>query len=270
MADFNDPLTDGAPISDPFSTNGDPNGEPDTLPMTFCRKCEVEVKPVGKGKCPRCGIFLRQNFVARRHPVNKLRVEQHLAELFAEFRPATVVGRRTCEQLAGIYEQLEGLKPGSTEWQRLVTTAQTLSVALQESSHKPHTSTDYRAMTADQLVERAEKLLATAKALRDHQPPRPNDAEPSTSPLEVFWREAATAPVEALAPAPAARPSELPPPQCPYCHKSLADCAEMRMARPEVFKALHYDSPEMVEKRRQYNTAVMMRQVGRGLPVWYR
>ena len=42
-------------------------GEPDTLPLTWCKKCQANVVPEGKGKCPRCGIFLRQNFVARRH-----------------------------------------------------------------------------------------------------------------------------------------------------------------------------------------------------------
>ena len=47
-------------------------------------------------------------------PVNVLRRDQFLAELIAEFKPSTVVGRRNCEHLAGIYEQLEALKPGST------------------------------------------------------------------------------------------------------------------------------------------------------------
>jgi len=44
----------------------------------------------------------------------------------------------------------------------------------------------------------------------------------------------------------------------------------MRDTRPDVFEALHYDSPEMVEKRRKYATAVMIKQIGTPLPDWYR
>ena len=59
-------------------------------------------------------------------------------------------------------------------------------------------------------------------------------------------------------------------PACQYCDQSLVACNEMRDTRPDVFEALHYDSPEMVEKRRKYATAVMIKQIGTPLPDWYR
>ena len=59
------------------------------------------------------------NFVARRHPVNVLRRDALLAELVAEFTPATILERSNCAHLAATLEQLEVMKPGSTEWQRL-------------------------------------------------------------------------------------------------------------------------------------------------------
>src|SRR5690349_11461361 len=82
-----DPLPDGqpeperapqtAPVGNPgglsAAVQAHLTGEPGTLPPTWCRNCQVEVKPEGKGRCPRCGAFLKLNFIRRRHPVNKLR-----------------------------------------------------------------------------------------------------------------------------------------------------------------------------------------------------
>src|SRR5438876_206304 len=62
-------------------------GEPDTLPVTFCRRCQVEVKPIEKGRCPRCQKFLKLNFSARKRPVNVLRRDQLLAELTNDYQP---------------------------------------------------------------------------------------------------------------------------------------------------------------------------------------
>ncbi len=120
-------------------------GEPDTLPPTWCKKCQADVLPEGKGKCPRCGIFLRHNFVARRHPINVLRRDALLAELVAEFTPVTILERSNCAHLAATLEQLDSMKPGSTEWQRLVTVAQTLGAALHnERSREPRTPAQLR------------------------------------------------------------------------------------------------------------------------------
>src|SRR2546422_468738 len=75
-------------------------GEPDTLPLTFCRRCKVDVKPEGKGLCPRCGKMLRHNFLARKHPINVLRRDQLRAEIIAEYQPHTLELRDACQYLA--------------------------------------------------------------------------------------------------------------------------------------------------------------------------
>jgi hypothetical protein len=143
-------------------------GEPDTLPLTYCRKCQVEVKPEGKGRCPRCQTFLRLNFVARRHPVNVLRRDALLAELVADYQPNTTMLRSTCAHLAGTLEQLEVMKPGSPDWQRLVQTAQTLGAALHDARPTPpRTATNYDSLTEDQLIERLEVMLKSCYERRD-------------------------------------------------------------------------------------------------------
>src|SRR5688572_25380637 len=75
-------------------------GEPDSLPLTFCRKCQTEVQPLGKGRCPRCQTFLRLNFYPRKHPVNVLRRDALEAERVAEYQPTTAMLRFRCWQLA--------------------------------------------------------------------------------------------------------------------------------------------------------------------------
>ncbi len=145
-------------------------GEPDTLPLTWCKKCEADVLPSGKGKCPRCGIFLRQNFVARRHPVNVLRRDALLAELVAEFTPGTILERSNCAHLAATLEQLEVMKPGSTEWQRLVTVAQTLGATLHdERSREPRTPTTFDGMSASELADRAEQVATRLREIADRE-----------------------------------------------------------------------------------------------------
>ena len=143
-------------------------GEPGTLPATWCKQCAAEVLPVGKGRCPRCNSFLKLNFAARKHPVNKLRRQQLLDQLVSDYEPRTTMWRSTCEHLAATLERLESTKPGSPEWQRLVQTAQTLGTALEETraSHA-RTATNLEHLSADDLVARAEKLLETAYLLRD-------------------------------------------------------------------------------------------------------
>jgi len=135
------PGANKAPTGPPGAPRPVLDGEPDTLPLTYCRKCQVEVMPQGKGRCPRCQTFLRLNFSARKHPVNLLRRDALLAELVSEFSPATIVERSACEHLAAAYERLDSMRPGSPEWSRLVTVAQTLSATLQEArlSHEART-----------------------------------------------------------------------------------------------------------------------------------
>src|SRR5207244_5414736 len=97
----------------------------------FCSRCGRYVEPVGKGACPICFAFLPKNSAARRHPINVARRDALLADLVAQFPPANIIERANCEQLATTLAQLETIRPGSTDWQRLVTAAQTLGAALQ-------------------------------------------------------------------------------------------------------------------------------------------
>jgi hypothetical protein len=239
-----DPKSPSSHTDDPMAGDGKTlGGEPDTLPVVFCRRCQIDVRPEGKGVCPRCRTFLRLNFVSRRHPVNKLRVEQHLEELIAEFRPSTTTARRTCEHLAGIYEQLEGLKPGSTEWGRLVTMAQTLATTLEGARVTP-IPTDLSASlsTPAKIVARLEHLLAQAKALRDYRPPVSD--EPETV-LEVFKRT--SAPARALKPTPSAAPSL----RCPYCNDLLSRCDDILQRDSygsSPWESQHMDHPQVRAK----------------------
>jgi hypothetical protein len=191
-------------------------GEPNTLPLTFCRVCQVEVKPVGKGKCPRCQTFLRLNFVARKHPVNVARRDALFAELVAEHQPRTVGTRATCEHLAATLERLETTKPGSTEWQRLITTAQTLGAALEEARKAALT-------TAPDAINEVRRVII------------PSDGTLSSpGPQTLGEAEAAT---------PAA------PKTCPYCRQTLDRCAELKDTRLDAWRALHYSDPEEVKRR---------------------
>lgn len=104
--------------------------QPD-LPITFCKHCELDVRPINKGQCPRCGRLLRTNYAARKHPVNILRVDQLYQTIVQEYPPATAVEAAIVHrQLALIQEQLESVRCGSVEWARLVSVAQTLRTTL--------------------------------------------------------------------------------------------------------------------------------------------
>ena len=130
-------------------------GEPDALPLTFCRKCEVDVKPVGKGVCPRCRTFLRQNFIARKHPVNVLRRDQLHAENLAEYRPDTLHLRRACRWLANITERLENVKDGTPEHQRLVAMYTELVTTLEaaRAAQPLREPTNYDQLTIEELAD---------------------------------------------------------------------------------------------------------------------
>jgi hypothetical protein len=161
--------------------------------------------PVGKGKCPRCGRVLRLNFVARRHPVNVLRVDQLLADLLAQFPPADIIERCDREQLAVTLEQLETMRPGTTEWQRLVTVAQMLGAALRDSQASRQTaSPPAEDLTPDALNARLAELhrmidslnappvvhvptAATTTTIEAVTVPAPGDGDaPATTPSKII------------------------------------------------------------------------------------
>lgn len=263
-------------------------GEPDTLPLTFCRNCNVDVKPVGKGKCPRCGKVLRFNFLARKHPVNKLRRQQLLDKLVAEYQPQTTMLQSSCEMLAGILEQLEVLKPGSTEHQRLVQLSQTLGAALEESRPRRKNSSasgPLENLSFEELGTRAARLEQQLAELRagplsaaestttsTTESPAPTVAAVSPSPIAPAVRghqnvvPATPAVRKRTAAAAGASPESI----CVYCRQTLTRCAEIKGTRLDGWRALHYDDPEEVARRDKEATDVMLRQIGKPLPEWYR
>jgi hypothetical protein len=106
------------------------------------------------------------NFGARKHPVNMLRRDALLAKLVADYHPTTTMQHATCEHLAGTLEQLEVLKPGSSEHQRLVQLAQQLGAALEESRPRSASISDLSELSLDALSERLDSVKQTIEQLR--------------------------------------------------------------------------------------------------------
>ena len=188
-------------------------GEPDTLPLTFCKRCNVDVKPEGKGLCPRCHKMLRHNFLARKHPVNKLRREQLLDKLVADYRPHTTLLKSTCEMLAGVLEQLEVLKPGSADHQRLVTLSQTLGENLEaHRASRPASSDtlDIDNASDAKLIETTTEILRQLLELGDAPRVRSNTSS-AAGPVVQAERDSTEPPTPTLAPAP--KPDAI----CEYC-----------------------------------------------------
>jgi hypothetical protein len=137
------------------------------------------VRAVGKGTCERCGVFLKLNFVARRHPVNKLRVEVLNDTFVREYNPTTQRLRSMCEQLAAVTEQLETMKPGSPDHQRLVQLSVLLGETLEASRRPlPDGPGGVDDMNVDQLLDVTAGILDQLLAMRDADGKR-EDASPS-------------------------------------------------------------------------------------------
>lgn len=244
-------------------------GEPDTLPLTWCKKCEAEVKPEGKGVCPRCHTFLSRNFTARKHPVNKLRRQQLLDKFVRDYCPNTQRLQSMCEQFAGVVEQLEVIKPGSPEHQRLVQLSQTLGAALEEAqlsrearapsdapgiasmpSSALHLAQEFlkRQVAGETLTDFEQGALAVLHRAMDGTvllPPDPRAPEPAHVAPDAGYpkQEATDAPT---IDEPTAAPAE-PEPACLYGCGSR--CAELREKRPDVWHVFHYLDPEEVARR---------------------
>jgi hypothetical protein len=206
-------------------------GEPNSLPPTWCKKCQAEVLPYGKGKCPRCHTFLKHNFVQRKHPVNVLRRDALLKKLVADYQPQTTLTHASCEHLAGILEQLETMKPGSPDHQRLVQLSQTLGASLEESRRSreapPEVMTIRRIIVRPPDIERDEDV--SAKAIEDAAQPTPVHSEPV----------------------------------CEFCHQTLARCAEIKSTRPDIWPTLHARDPEELKRRDKEATAEMFEALKR-------
>jgi hypothetical protein len=214
-------------------------GIPGTLPETWCQHCKSQVKPQGKGLCPRCGRFLKLSFVARKLPVNVLRRERILKKLVADYAPNTTLLHATCEHLAGVLEQLEVMKPGSPEHQRLVTLGQTLGDTL-ESSRRAAVQAS---LTHPDAITEVRRVLVRGDGQEEPIPSYGPKSE--ERPLETTPRESTTATV------------------CRYGCGSLDRCAEIKETRPEAWRALHFLDPEEVKRRNEIATQEMLHQVPR-------
>ena len=246
--------------------------------------------------------------LARKHAINENRRAVLLAKYIEEYVPGDSQRLTSaCEQLASVTERLETVRMGSTESQRLVGLANSLGELLEASRVKRVQLAAFQQRTADRVyVEKMERLFADGKLRLVGDEPEPQAPEPISefprltapapppSPMPVNAPEP-TAPAEgqqataadiepheptgavqvAPEPAPTAEPEPTSQeassvPQCPHCSKSLAACTTMRETRLDTWEALHSDHPDMIEKRRQYNTRVMMKMIGKPLPSWYR
>jgi hypothetical protein len=226
---------------------------PGEWPLTFCTTCKVEVRPVGKGQCPDCGRPVKRSHLAQRHPINKRRVAQHRDELTAQFLPSTPVDRQTVEHLAAIYERIEVAKAGTVEWQRLVTTAQTLAKTLEESRPKtPRAERDLTGTTLDDLAARVGRLSSLIELARKSEAgspdPEPYEAGPAVTAV-------------------GAEPGPAPKPEPQLCKYGCGTrCTELKASNYSAWEVLHGLDPEVVKKKDAEATAVMLRQIGRPHP----
>jgi hypothetical protein len=238
-------------------------GVADSLPPQWCPNCKVEVTPRGKGLCPRCSRFLRHSFVARKHPVNKLRCQQILEKLVADYQPRTTMLHATCVHLSGILEQLETMKPGTPEHQRLVQLSQLLAARLEES-RPPRTETDDTGdLTVDQLVEKTTGMLRQLLEMRDAENavkvPGVAGVDHIGSTVADRLEHVEGAPgLAGLTPEPTAAPA---PEPCPYCNR--APCIGKDH---HAYEVLHWNDPEEIKRRDAEATAVMMKMVRYGNP----
>jgi hypothetical protein len=197
-----------------------------------------------------------------------------------------------CEQYAGIVEQLEVLKPGSPDHQRLVQLSQLLGAALEESqsSRETRPNQDDAGLAAmpmsalhasKDLLERYETLtdrergqldvLLAASHGRVTLPPDPV-AVPD---LPAYRSQASAATVEPASTAHTVEdhaPAKTRPTveTCNYCNRSLDECAEIKATRLDVWQAIHALHPDEIARRDQEATTQMIKMVGKPLPEWCR
>ena len=263
MTDFDRTSTEKTEPFAPSEPHGLPDGpkavgEPDTLPPTFCRVCQVEVKPIGKGRCPRCQTFLRLNFIARKHPRNVLHRDQLYAENLAEYKPDSLRLRRACRYLANVDERLEHVKDGSPEHVRLLDKWASLTEIL-DASLSTRTSvadTDLASATTNELIERSTAIARHLIALSDQE-------QKSEAHIAAATAEHATNPAGPSVQAPVPTSEPAPEQDCPYCHRACVGPDHI------AYSALHHDDPIEVKKRDDYATQVMRKQLSQPLPSWY-
>jgi hypothetical protein len=280
------PRGSARPVGFPAEVQTALTGEPDAWTVKqWCRSCHVDVLPVGKGECPRCHKALRLNFKARRHPVNVLRRDAHLEKLVARYQPHTPMVQSTCEMQAGILEQLDTLKPGSTEHARLVQLSQQLFNVLETSlvTREAHRQSDLPGvdqmpMSALELTTDLMKRVAAGETLSERElgqldvlrhAMRGDVVLPPDKP-EVPAHQSQDG-AEIVEPGATSRPAsdpeasqQAPEPACQYCGRACVGRDH------HAYDVLHAQDPEHVEARRKEATQTMLATMrhGSGITRW--
>ena len=229
-----------------------------TPPVNACAACGSTAPPDAMGLCPnpKCRCVRKGTKLAAKHgPINTRRRQALREQFVRDYRPVTAIDTHRCKQLADVTERLDVVKTGTMDHVRLVQTQQVLVTALEasraEREKNAHTtSEELEAASLDDLARRVADLTQTIAQLREHEATS-MVVSPTGSTLAPETDAKPVAIDASPAPSPAAPPIEASIVTCPYCHKSLADCADMRATRPEIFESLHYDALEFVEKRRK-------------------
>ena len=274
----------------PLANPGGPAAAP--AGSVWCANCQTHVDPAGKGLCPVCGRFLPDNTIALvtglrskklAKVVDAYRVDL-IEQLFAERggRDALdVVSRIAIENYAlvcaqhktiearldqdGLFTQTGRRRSAFDMLKGISETIDRLRAELPPPiTHTRLSPDDFAAMNDDQLIEKTTAILRSLLEMRDEKGKGQLLIE-ALGNSEGHVVHAGDEGEEARRrPAPASQPT------CTWCHKALDKCAAMKTERPDVFEVLHYDSPEEIEKRRQYNTAVMLKTMahGSGITRW--
>lgn len=236
----------------------------------WCGKCKADVVPEKKGMCPRCQGFLRQNFVARKHPINVLRRDQLYMEAVEEYRPITLELRDACRYIANVKERLETVRDGTPEHQRLMAMWTELSTLLRTARAvtpaQAATSVD---MTDAQLEARAVRLLDMVRSMR--LPPMPVGADSRLPDVTGATDEGFVIELEpgdegydeettTVVPAPELTCA---PAVCEYCHQAVTRCAELKALGDERWDILHAHDPDVVRKKAEAYTAEMYESLRR-------
>jgi hypothetical protein len=223
--------------------------------VAVCSFCGAGPHATLPGRCAK-GHPIVGNQLARKHIANVARREQLYAENVAEYKPDTLQLRDACRWLANVRERLDTIREGTAEHDRLLANWTKLTATLEASrqARESHRMTNLEQLSPDEIVAKAERMLEMARLIRDsgREPLASTATHSVPEPSELGY-------VEPEGTEPAPPPLET----CPFCRRPLAECADLRATRPDVLEALHYDSPEMVEQRRQKATAEMFESLRR-------
>jgi hypothetical protein len=236
--------------------------------LRWCSKCQQQVLPVVRDphRCPTCKTFVGG---PRGGSSINLKVQARiLAGLKRDYRPASETEEAQCRALARVIAKLDVVRADGAAHQRLVAQLKELKATLDESRaarvEKP---------PVDLSMVSTEQLIADVGALHDRLIQTLEGEIADQARVAAQRREAALAAIHAKpVPEPPVPEPEPVPVLCPYCKKTIEQCAAMRESptRVDNWAALHHGHPAEVERRRKAATAEMMRPGAGVLPDWYR